>query len=337
MDDRPAEGDWTRRWYRRFADGEARGRSAIYEDWARGVAADERLLGLLGELPRPTRQPNLLFGASRLVGAPEAPFPEWRGWVLDRWSVVRTAILDHRTQTNEVLRCAALLPALALVPGPIALLEVGASAGLCLLLDRYSYRWTTDPGEVRLDPAAGPSAVELRCGATGRIPVPARMPDIVWRAGIDREPIPADDAEGIRWLETLVWPEEQERRDRLREALAIARREPPRLVRGDAVEGLPTLAAEAPAGATLVVLTSAALVYLDPDARAAFLSLVPELGARLVSLEGRGIVPAAAEALDGLRPRGERADFVLALDGTPLALVDPHGRSMDAGGIPWPS
>ncbi len=40
--------------------------------------------------------------------------------------------MSKRTQTNEPGRCAVLLPLLAALPQPLALLEVGASAGLCL-------------------------------------------------------------------------------------------------------------------------------------------------------------------------------------------------------------
>ena len=137
----------TASWYQRFAEIEAPGQSATYETWARGVAGDTRILNLLLELPQPKRQPNLLFACARLLGSPVGDYPPWREWVIEHWTVVAAQMLVRATQTNEPRRCAVLVPALALIDGPIALLEVGASAGLCLYPDRYSYSYDG----VRLD------------------------------------------------------------------------------------------------------------------------------------------------------------------------------------------
>lgn len=312
-------------WYRGFAEVETVGRSAIYGDWARGFAADPELLVLLDELPLPKRQPNLVFGCARLVGAPLAAFAEWREWLLAHWPEVVAEIRQRWTQTNEPLRCAALLPPLALVPGPIALLELGASAGLCLVPDRYSYIWALPGGEHRLDPEGGPSPVVLRARVGAGLPLPDRMPRIVWRAGLDRHPLSAADPGDREWLETLIWPEQRERRERLSAALALAAPLGLDVREGDAADALAALAAEAPPDATLVVQSSAALVYLMPDARARALATVRELGARLLSLEGRGIVPGAAERLPAALQNADQAAFVLALDDEPVAVVDPHG------------
>ena len=70
---------------------------------------------------------------------------------------------ERRTQTNEPRRCATLLPALAQLDGPLALLEVGASAGLCLYPDRYSYRY--DGGDVLGDGARGVRLRDVRRGS----------------------------------------------------------------------------------------------------------------------------------------------------------------------------
>lgn len=317
-------------WYRGFAEVETPGRSAIYSDWAGGFADDQELLALLEELPLPKRQPNLVFGCARLVGAPLIGFAEWRGWLLEHWPAVAAEIRRRWTQTNEPLRCAALLPALALVSGPVALLELGASAGLCLVPDHYSYSWQTPSGEHRLDPDGGPSPVALRSRVGAGVPLPARMPQIVWRAGLDRHPLSAADPGDRAWLETLIWPEQRARRERLSAALALAARLRLQVREGDAADALAGLAGEAPRGATLVVQSSAALVYLMPEARARVLATVRELGARLLSLEGRGIVPSAAERLpEPLRSSAQGA-FVLALDDEPLAVVDPHGAWVEA-------
>ena len=147
-------------WYSNFSR-EAHGQSQVYEDWAIGVAEDAAILRLLHELPLAKRQPNLIFAVSRLLGAPEGAYGPFRSWLLEHWPRVRDQALHRSTQTNEPGRCAAVLPLLARLPGPLALLEVGASAGLCLYPDRYSYRYdcggSTEPG---VGPQHG--AVDLR-------------------------------------------------------------------------------------------------------------------------------------------------------------------------------
>jgi hypothetical protein len=320
-------------WYRSFGELEARGQSAIYEQWALGVAGDPALIALIDELPLQKRQPNLVFACARLLGAPEGDYPAFRRWLVRHWSAVAPEALSRSTQTNEPRRCATLLPALALIPGPLALLEVGASAGLCLFPDRYSYSYdaaSTGPDitgpAAHIDPATGPSDVLLQCTTTAGMPPLVTVPQVAWRAGLDLRPLDVRDPDDMHWLETLVWPEQHERRARLRAAIRIAAQDPPLIVRGDASE-LAALAAQAPDDATLVVITSAVLVYLPFAERMRFVESVRALDARWISLEGVRGLPTVREALpdDG----GSDGRFVLALDEVPLAFTGPHGQSLD--------
>lgn len=309
--------------YRRFARREARGVSTVYETWAGRVAGDEAMLALLETLPRPKRQPNLVFAAARHHGA-DSTYDSFRDVVLTRWGEVRDTILSRATQTNEAARCAVLLPFLAELPQPLALIEVGASAGLCLLPERYSYRY--DDGTV-LDPADGPSEMTIACELGPGITPPSTMPRVVWRAGIDLAPVDVTDDDACAWLETLIWPGQHERRQRLHSALAIARRDPPRIVRADLNEALPALAAEAPANATLVIFHSAVLAYLAPEARSRFVELVSGLPGHWLSNEGQGVLDSLPVSI---RKRADPGRFVLSVDGRPRALTDPHGRSIIA-------
>ena len=314
----------TVQWYQKFAELEAHGRSALFEDWALGVAGDAEVLTLLADLPRPKRQPNLLFACSRLVGCPLTSYAEWRQWLIATWSVVSAEMRVRGTQTNEPRRCAVLLPMLAQVSGPIALLEVGASAGLCLYPDRYSYSYDGR----RIDPVDGPSTVVLECATTGNPPIPFALPEIVWRAGIDLNPLDLNNAEDTNWLETLIWPEHHERLERIRAAMEIVRSDPPRIDRGDAIDDLPALVADAPSGATLVVVSSAAIVYLMPEPRARFIDYVRSLKATWISNEGAGIVPAAAAALNG-RVSPAVGQMLLSVNEDPKAFTGPHGDRLD--------
>ena len=313
----------TAEWYTTYASAEAHGQSAIYEQWALGVASDAPMRALIERMPLQKRQPALVFAVSRLLGAPEGAYEPFRDWFVAHADGVAAEAAHRMVQTNEPRRCASLLPALALIPGPLALLEVGASAGLCLYPDRYGYRWNDD----RLDPVDGASPVLLESTVTGPFPVPSRVPEVVWRAGNDLAPLDVTDAGDIRWLEANVPPEQHERRSRVRAAAVIAAADPPRLVAGDARASLAALAAEAPMDATLVVITSGVLVYLPAAERALFAEEVRALGCRWLSLEGRAALPVVEAALPA--GSGAAGRFVLALDEHPLAFTGPHGQNLD--------
>jgi Uncharacterized protein conserved in bacteria (DUF2332) len=134
-DDATAEAART---YQVFARLEARGRSPACEALAEAAAADPGIMRFVASLPAAKRQPNLLFAAARyLLGVP-AGIGSLRDLVGGARPELTETVLTRRTQTNEPARCAVLLPALAQLPGPVALIEVGASAGLTMLYDRYS-------------------------------------------------------------------------------------------------------------------------------------------------------------------------------------------------------
>lgn len=304
--------------YRRFAEVEVRPYSPSYEKLCLGVAGDQAVLARLAGLPPPKRQPNLLLAAVRFLSGPVGSYSAFRDFVLARWDDVAATMLARRTQTNEPGRCAALLPALAALPQPLALIEVGASAGLCLYPDRYAYRYTVGGRHHRV----GMSPVELRCTAHGPVPLPADVPRIAWRAGLDLNPLDVRDDEAVRWLEALIWPEQTDRFDVLRGAVGVARADPPRVVRGDLLTDLPALAAQAPDQATLVVFHTAVLGYVDAAGRAAFADIMRRLDAIWLSNEMPGLVPGTD--ID----TGGSARVVLARDERPLALASAHGQSL---------
>ncbi|MDG4820687.1 DUF2332 domain-containing protein [Asanoa sp. WMMD1127] len=301
--------------YAEFAAGEAHGVSPAYERLADAVSRDDELLALLDRLPEPKRQPNLLFGVVRWLGGPVDDPDTFRAYAVANWPTIEAAMRSRATQTNEAGRCAVLLPVLAALPQPLALLEVGASAGLCLYPDRYAYRY----GDVTV----GAGEPVLECAADGLTPPTAR-PEVVWRAGIDLNPLDVTEPADAGWLEALIWPEHQHRRDRLRAAAAVAAADPPRLVRGDLVDDLPALAAQAPADATLVVFHHSVLYQVPQPRRDAFVDLVGTLPGHWIAVEA----PDVLGLTDLPAPPAPGFHNVLTLDGTPLAYARGHGQSM---------
>lgn len=266
--------------YAWFAEREAVGQSPIFAAWATGVATDRAVCDLIDTLPGVKRQPNLVFAAARWHGCGLGPYAGLRTFLLERWDELVPTIMERRTQTNEAGRCAQLVPLFASLPQPLALIEVGASAGLTLVMDRYSYAFRCDEGDVvRLDPADGPSPLVLSSELHGIRP-PSALPQVVWRAGVDLNPIDSRDPDAQAWLENLVWPGEDERLLRLRAALDIVAADPVPIVKGDLLDELPGLVEQAPAGATVVVFHSAVITYLDDADRQRFRDLVTALPCR---------------------------------------------------------
>jgi hypothetical protein len=204
--------------YRAFAIDEARGASEIYETLALGIAASPEILDFIASLPTDRRQPNLFLAAVRRVcGVPESTAHLQLLLAKER-KRIRSVMLSRTTQTNEPARCSVLLPVLAQLPQPLALLEVGASAGLCLLPDRYGY----DYGLRRIEPAVENAPI-FRCATSGAFPFPEAVPQIVWRLGLDLNPIDVSSDEQDEGLETLVWPRQEDRAEKLRAALRVSR------------------------------------------------------------------------------------------------------------------
>ncbi|QIK07962.1 DUF2332 domain-containing protein [Streptomyces sp. ID38640] len=341
--------------YREFSWREARGRSDAHEELSARISQDAELCDLLsGSLPAGNKQqPNLLLAAVRYLDGPhaetgprgEAAYGRWREWTIRHWDEVRAVIMQRATQTNEPARCATLLPLLARLPQPLALLEAGTSAGLCLHPDRYRYRYEADgedgdgrrAGALRTELGAPESPLELTCRTGGAADeLPDRMPEIVWRAGIDLDPLdPVAEPDDLRWLQALVWPGDGERTARLSAAVEAVRPAPrPRMVRGDLLDELPALAAEAPPEATLVIFHSSVLTYLPPARREEFARLVRSLldgrpgGGHWISNEHHSVLP----WITGPAHHSPRPDdpllLTLALDGHPVALTGPHGQSL---------
>jgi len=268
----PLTPDQVRSWGR-FAE-----TSPLYAHLIEVIASDDELMRVSGQIEH-TPQPNLLFagvqylmarhgggdlerhypnfGGSKGVAGVDAPF---RDFVLAHEDELVDIGRTRYTQTNECRRCVALLPAIWLTRlDRFNLVDLGASAGLNLHLDRYHYSW--DGLEW------GPkSEVRLETESRG-VPVVPRDIEVATRIGLDLNPIDPTDADARLWLDSLIWPEHHDRRRRLRAALMIAAREPVRSVAGNALETLgPTLSA-LPRGEPVVLMHAFALNQVAEEGR----------------------------------------------------------------------
>jgi len=307
--------------YTAFAVDEARGASEIYERLSLAVAASPELLAFIASLPAERRQPNLFLAAVKhLCGVPEDA-DQLIAVVRREHSSIRGVMLSRTTQTNEPARCSVLLPLFAQLPQPLALIEVGASAGLCLLPDLYGY----DYGERRIEPP-DQSAPVFDCKVNDLVPLPVKVPRIVWRFGLDLNPVDLSSEDQVQWLEALIWPGQEQRAQRLRAAIEVARSDPPRVVKGDLLTDLEPLLGTAPTNATLVVFHTAVLAYVtSQERRDRFAEIMRRTGAVWISNEAPGLFPDYAKSA----PPAPRHGLFLMTPKRNGAGVDRSARSVD--------
>jgi hypothetical protein len=280
-------------------------RSPLYGEICRAVASDDETLALMLHAPAHQRRPTLLQAAIHDLllagadhelathvptvaagrGASGAAGPLALRFCREHRDALAHTLATRSTQTNEVNRAAALLPALVdAVPRGrrMRLVELGASAGLNLLLDGFDYRYG-DRAPLRWPGApvrGNGSRVVCASAVDGRLPALDAPPPIAQRIGVDLEPVDLRDPAASRWLLACVWPDELDRVARLRAAIELALADPPVVVRGDALALLASLAG--PDGDDLhpVIWHSWVLAYWTPAAQRALAAAIDELGAR---------------------------------------------------------
>jgi hypothetical protein len=267
--------------------------SPLYRSLALTAADDPDLVAIIAETPRRQPIPLSFLAAVHFVlashpdaalaawyptvsGRPVAggdPAPAFRSFVLAHRDEIAGLTRNRLVQTNEVGRCALLLPALARVAAmarlPLAVVDVGCSAGLNLRFDDYRYVYSTSGGQIVVDPSR--SDVELTCDLTGDVPpLEAGMPPVAGRVGLDQNPLDVTREEDAAWIRALVWPDQRRRHERLAAALRRAAADPPTIVKGDALEVLPDVVGSLPRHAAACVVHSHVMNQLESDARDEF-------------------------------------------------------------------
>jgi hypothetical protein len=247
-----------------------------HEDDPKDSALALRLMGAVHRLVLEGRAPMLAERYADAGGDPDRTWEAFRATLEDRLAELGPLVVLP-VQTNEVGRCAALLPGFLGVAAhtgkPLRLLEVGASAGLNLAWSEYRY----EAGGFAWGPASSPLRIEFELGG-GQIPaVPAAVAE---RAGCDASPVDPGSAEGRLTLLSYAWPDQTARMERLRVALEMAASRPVAVERGGAVEWTAARLGEPAAGVATVLYHSVVMQYLSEDERDAFGRVVREAGSR---------------------------------------------------------
>ena len=349
--------------FRIVADQDFAGYCPIYERIARAMADDPATCTLvLDDRPRTGRTPVLFFAATHdlilrnphsdlagiYLGETGDPWPEFRSLVHRHHEEIRHLMRTRTTQTNEVGRSAMLHPAIVQAAAaaesiPLALIEIGPSAGLNLLFDRYHLRYRSPDGRtIEVGDRRSPVSVDCELRGPCEVPVPSELPPIAARTGIDPAPVDLTNDADRRWLRACVWPGQPERARRLAAAIELVAADPPPLVTGDASTDLDALVAAVPDGIQPVIIATWALAYLRAEDRRTLLARIDELGARrnlsLVTGEDPKATPWVPAVPDAVlaEAHGDGTPTVLGLrrwvDGRcttrALALCHPHGRWM---------
>ncbi len=283
--------------FRTFAAEECSGESGLnvlsptYEALSYAVAESSELLDLarLCHVGQPI--PNLFFSAVKRVladhpdddlndhyaqcardGQPTSGLAKSFGqFCTNNQQEILSVVQTRRVQTNEIRRCSYLMPAFGVISNehparPLALVDVGASAGLNLLWDSYRYSYSDGS-------SYGPEDSRVLVDAETRTPmprIPAQFPRVSFRVGIDLSPVDLSDDEEFRWMMALVWPDHTDRAELLAAARKIWLETPPEIVAGDAVAVLPDVLTSVPEDAILCIFHCHTLNQFPVDARAAF-------------------------------------------------------------------
>ncbi|MFC7072645.1 DUF2332 domain-containing protein [Halovenus rubra] len=274
--------------FRWFADWAA-GTAPLYEVLASRTATDTQLLRIADESPDSQPAPNLLFAAAHYlllddsshrlaefyptcVTDPRSPdreetFEAFRDFIMENESTVRTLIQSRRVQTNAVGRSALLFPAFKqLVENhaeqPVALVEIGSSAGLNLYWDKYQYQYN---GYGTYGASHSPVQIESDVRGNTVPPFWRSEPEIAQRVGIDSNPLDVTDSTDAEWLRALVMPDQQWRVDRLDDAISLVRNEQPTIVEGNALDVLPEILADIPKEYDICVFSTLVLYQFETE------------------------------------------------------------------------
>lgn len=265
--------------------------------------------------------PNLNGGHSREGD----PFPPFKDFIDTHRADVDALIRKGITNTNEVARCSFLHAAFREIAKdagePLALIEIGPSAGLNMLWDHYHVRYTADSESYDVGPSNAPLMLTCDLRGDGR-PSFGVSPKIASRVGLELNPVDLNDPYWSDWLKALVWPDNVERFERLAKAIAFARTQKLDIRPGSALDNLTDAIAVTPETTPVCVYATFVVYQFSEAMREALENVLIVASLRrpiwMLSVEGTLTTP-------GESPVDLRIYRDGAKEKRRLAIAHPHG------------
>ncbi|WP_459502702.1 DUF2332 domain-containing protein [Bacillus sp. C1] len=288
--------------FKNFSIKECKGSSDLYEHVSLQIAEDKELLALASHAQLGQPAPNLLFGAvhylllkghnhvlkqyyASLVSNPERNLTQAFHHFKDFCHIHREEIIHllqtKLVQTNEVRRCAYLYPSFCYVFNkvnkPLALIEIGTSAGLQLLWDQYSYSYGTGEVYGNID-----SNVHLTSEIKGdnKPFFLQESPPVTERIGLDLHINDVSNEEDYLWLRALIWPEHKERLEMFDHAAAYVKEQSVKLIEGDGVALLSEIAEQIPEDSVICIFHTHVANQIPENIKRELIEKVKEIGAK---------------------------------------------------------
>lgn len=286
-----------------FADDAKRMGSMLYWRLASGVGGDETLRAMAAGAKRGQPHANLMLGAVHFLllrGAKHPlrdfypnlnggvakdgdPFPAFRDFCLSHRAELEPLIATRVTNTNEVGRSGVLHPGFRVAAeearAPLYLIEIGPSAGLNLIWDKYGMRYRKD-GET-LAAIAPDAPLVIDCELHGdRVPPVGPSPEIAGRVGLELNPVDLSNDDDRDWLRALMWPDQISRAERLDKAIALFAKSRVEIRAGDALALLGDAMAEVPRDAAICVYHTIAIYQFSSAMKAALEDILTVAGVR---------------------------------------------------------
>ncbi|MFJ7738687.1 DUF2332 domain-containing protein [Lysinibacillus sp. NPDC097287] len=282
-----------------FAENECKGSSVLYEHFALEISKDNELLDLCTNARKGQPVPNLLFGAVHflllkgsehilkefypsLVSNPKPPsesYEYFKDFCLLNIKEIIQILQTKLVQTNEVRRCAYLYPVFSFIyektKKPLALIEIGTSAGLQLLWDKYSYTINNKDLVGNLD-----STLQISTVCIGdELPfLKPTSPPVSTRIGIDLNIVDLTNEEELLWLKALIWPEHKERLILLEQAANYVIDASIQFVEGDGVALLNTFVDKIAMDQTICIYHTHVANQMPIETRKSLLDIIESIG-----------------------------------------------------------
>ncbi|MDP9728941.1 DUF2332 domain-containing protein [Alicyclobacillus tolerans] len=329
--------------FKRFAELECSDSSRLYEFLAIEISKDNELLELSSHCKQGQPVPNLLLASVHyllLSGIDhelkefypsitvnplpvEKVFPSFKDFCMQHQNEIIDLLQSRLVQTNEIRRCTYLYPSFSYIYNkvhkPLSLIEIGTSAGLQLLWDKYSYSYGTDDTYGEQNSGVHLTA-ELR---NGNIPqFPPISPPVYTKIGIDLHVIDLSNHHDYLWLKSLIWPEHKERLELFEKAAQLLNKNPVNLIEGDGVSLLPKIVEQISQDSTVCIFHTHVANQMPNELKTQLIDHVKSIGAmRDVFHLYNNISDLGKLHLD-YYIKGEEFNEI-------IALTDGHGRWFD--------